>query len=326
MFFRSWLSAFLAASGILIMILDGQAAFSGATAGMELCIKNVIPALFPFLFLCSILTDRLWGNQFRLMRTLAHKLGIPPGAESLLIVSFLGGYPAGAQAIGTAWQEHKLPQKDAERLLAVCNNAGPAFLFGMVSHQFQSHHTLWALWSIQILSSLLIGIYGSQNVPKQAAHSNTQKTLSQILLATVKTMGIICGWILMFRILSEFLTKWVFWCIPFEIQVLLTGILELSNGCCMLSQIQDEALRFLICSCLLSLGGICITMQTAAVIGSLSLKTYLKGKFQHVLMCMMLSHLYLLLGGKILAVVWAFIFMIPQRIKNNSGFSEVCSV
>ena len=86
--------ALLGALGILILVLDARTALQGAAAGMELCIRTVVPSLFPFLFLCGLLTDSLWGSRLLFLRVVGKRLGIPAGAESIQQSGFLGGYPA----------------------------------------------------------------------------------------------------------------------------------------------------------------------------------------------------------------------------------------
>jgi hypothetical protein len=43
-------------------------------------------------------------------------------------------------------------------------------------------------------------------------------------------------------------------------------------------EIQQEGLRFLLCSLFLSFGGLCVTMQTISVTEGLSIRGYLQGK------------------------------------------------
>lgn len=88
----------------------------------------------------------------------------------------------------------------------------------------------------------------------------------------------ICGWVILFRVLIGFLCRWILWTVSRETRVALIGLLELSNGCCMLDQIPAENIRFLICSVLLSFGGLCVTYQTASVCPGLRLRFYLRGK------------------------------------------------
>lgn len=323
---RTVVQAGLSAAGMLVLILDGKTALAGASAGMELCIRTVIPSLFPFLFLCTILTGALWGGNYPMLHRIGQRLGIPHGAESLLIAAVLGGYPAGAQAIGEAFRGGRLTKADAQHLLSFCSNAGPAFLFGMTALQFPRLQMIWGLWGIQILSALMTGSIG-RYTPKTAASLPPRSgNISHILTVTVKTMATICGWILLFQILTTFLNQWFLWFLPTEIQVILAGILELSNGCCLLNQIESIPLRFVICSGFLSFGGICVSMQTASLIGDLSMKAYLRGKILQVVFSTLLSILYLQLGWTVLMLVGLGILVFPDRRKKTGGFPHPSGV
>ena len=88
---RRILPGVVAALGILILILDSKTALRGAAESIDLCVRTVIPSLFPFFLLSGILVKSLMGNKFPLLRPIGRLLGIPEGAESLLISGFLGG-------------------------------------------------------------------------------------------------------------------------------------------------------------------------------------------------------------------------------------------
>lgn len=278
--------------GILILILDGKTALEGANAGIMLCIQAVIPSMFPFFVLSSIFSTSLTGIHIPILKPIAAFCGLPSGAEPLLIAGFLGGYPAGAQCIFQAYSSGNLTKKDSERLLRFCSNAGPAFLFGMVSPLFPGPSYAWKLWGIHIASSLLIGFFsshnsGSQNIPVPRA----APSLSDSVLTSVRAMAAVCGWCILFRVLITFFEHWFFWLLPGEIQVLFTGLMELSNGCIALREIESIELRFLLCSVFLSFGGLCVTMQTSSVIGDLSPWPYLRGRCLHTLFSLILSAL-----------------------------------
>jgi len=320
------ITAALASAGILVLILDGQTALTGAAEGMALCMRTVVPALFPFLFLCALLTDSLWGSSLPRLRFLTGRLGIPEGAESLLIAAVLGGYPAGAQAIGQSYKEGKLDKQDAAHLLTFCSNAGPAFLFGITALQFPEMSYIWALWIIQILSALITGMMGHIGCNSIAAFSSRGNSVSGILTQAVKTTAILCGWILLFQIITAFLERWFFWYLSEEIQVILIGILELSSGCCALSKINPLWIRFLVCSGFLSFGGICVLMQTASVISSLPLKSYIRGKLIQTAISLVLSALFLIAGWPVLLLFASVILVFPLCPKKRSGFPHPSGV
>ena len=76
----------------------------------------------------------------------------------LLLTGFLGGYPTGAQCVSQARSSGKLTKAQAERMIAVCSNAGPSFLFGMVSQMCTESSMVWLLWAVHILSAVLVAV------------------------------------------------------------------------------------------------------------------------------------------------------------------------
>lgn len=317
---------FAAATGILILILDGKTAFAGAAEGIDLCIRSVIPALFPFFVLTPLLIGNLSPG---FLRPLARWMGLPAGMEGLLIPAFLGGYPMGAQAVGRAKGDGALSREDAQRLLHFCSNAGPSFLFGMIGPQFSSPHVPWLLWGIHILSAMLV----SRSIPGSAPSRRASLQLSGISLqpalsGAVKTMGLVCGWVIVFRILISFLNRWILWILPKEAAVLVCGLLELSNGCCMLSEIPDPQIRFLICTLLLSFGGCCVAMQTAAVIPGLSILPYLKGKLMQTVYSLALSSLILQDPQRWVLIIPAVLlfFVCRKSLRKNNSRNPAASI
>ena len=104
---------------MLALILDGRTAIDGARQGIELCLRTVIPSLFPFFVLSILLTSSLLGSPLAVLRPLGRLFGMPDGAESLLIPAFLGGYPVGAQNVAAAFRSGQLTKPEAEGPLLV---------------------------------------------------------------------------------------------------------------------------------------------------------------------------------------------------------------
>lgn len=270
---------------MIILILDGKTSISGALQGMELCIKTVIPALFPFLFLSGILNGAFLGSSIPPLKPLGNWMGIPSGAESILISSFLGGYPVGAKTAADSYHSGAITKETAEHMLLFCSNAGPSFLFGMIAPQFSSWKEPWSLWAIHVLGALTIAFIYPGNAKHTQKIPSIQIRLTDVLTGSTKNMALICAWVIMFRIMIQFLQKWFLWLIPKEGQVLVYGILELTNGCCQLGNIEDPAARFIICSSILAGGGLCVSMQTMSVLRDLSPKYYFGGKILQTILC-----------------------------------------
>lgn len=257
-----------------ILILDSATALRGVQWGLELCLKSLIPSLFPFLFVSALMTGAWMGSSPVLLEPVRKLCRIPAGCSCLLIPAFLGGYPAGAQAVGQTLHQGGLSRKDAGKMLLFCNNPGPSFLFGVLGNAFSERWMTWALWGICLLSSLLLAWMLPGESAGTGAVEMPEISLTGAMSAAMKSMASVCCWVIVFRMVITFLQRWFLWLVPQTLQVVLMGMLELSNGCLALSAIEDEHLRFVTAAGLLSFGGLCITMQTGSVCGNLPLLPY----------------------------------------------------
>ena len=287
---KRYVVASLGSAAMMVLILDSKTAIAAGVAGIDLCLRTLIPALFPFLVASALLTGAMMGQPIRLLAPLGNVLGIPEGTEFLLVVGFLGGYPVGADHVSRSCRMGALDRQNAERMLAFCCNAGPSFLFGIIGPQFEGKLIPWFLWGIHITGALITGILSAHGPEKAGSLLSCQAySMSGILRSCVSTMGIICGWVILFRVMMGFLNRWFLWALPVSVQVLISGLLELSNGCSRLMEISSEGIRYLVAAVMLSLGGGCVTMQTVSACGGLSLRWYLIGKLMQccisILLC-----------------------------------------
>lgn len=308
-----------ASLGMLVLILDGKTALEGAQQGIDLCLRTVVPSLFPFFLLSILLTGAFLGSNLPVLRPLGRLFGIPGGAESILISAFLGGYPVGAQSVAAAYRAGQLDKSEAERMLAFCSNAGPAFLFGMAASLFPRKWMAWALWGIHFLSAFLVSRLFPGPETAVRLESGKPVSLPAAMTASVRIMAAVCGWVILFRVLIAFLSRWILWLLPTAVQVAIMGMLELSNGCCALGAVPDISLRFVICSVILAFGGLCVSMQTMSVTKGLSLSRYFAGKllqtvFSLILAAAVVWQLWAAAGGLTL-----FFLIFPEKIRKKGG-------
>lgn len=287
---RNLITGISASVGMLILVLDSRTALSGAQIGIELCIRTVIPALFPFFLLSVLLTGTLAGADMPVLKPLEKLTGIPSGAGVILLCGFLGGYPTGAKCTADVYRAGGLNRSEAERMLAFCSNAGPAFLFGMAGQAFSSPAAAAQLWAVHILSALLTALFIPPRSGKRPVSTEEKSiSVSAGMRAALYAMAAVCGWVILFRVVLAFLDRWCLWMVPITARVLISGILELANGCCSLSAIADPDIRFIVCACMISFGGLCVTMQTASAAEGLSIKPYLSGKIIQTAFSFLLS-------------------------------------
>ena len=285
---RIWFSA-LSAVVMCIIILDSKTAFLGTTAGIEICLKTVIPSLFPFLILSVLINGNLKGLNIPILRPIGRLTGIPAGCEYILLLGLLGGYPVGAQCIADAHKNGYIDTPTARRMLGFCSNAGPAFIFGMVGTLFVKKGVIWALWLIHIASAILTGLLLPGKTYKASqTQAGNPISFTGALEEGVRIMLRICVWVIVFRILLQFLNVWFMESLPPLVQVIFVGLLELSNGCIALQRCA-EPIIFVLAGCFLSFGGLCVAMQTVSATGNLSTGWYIPGKILQTTICLGLS-------------------------------------
>ena len=141
------------------------------------------------------------------------------------------------------------------------------------------------------------------------------------ILSAARAMCLVCCWVILFRTVITFLKVWVFKLFPALVQVLLSGTLELTNGCFELPEIKNVDHRFILCSCMLSFGGICVLLQTSSVTKGLSLRSYVKGKLLQMLFSFILSWGFVTEYGLVILISVVGLTIILRKIQNRCGNS-----
>ncbi len=272
----------MAILAIVVLILAPDAAFRGASSGIEICLKNVIPSLFPFFVFSSILSNAIQGTSVVWLEPIGKICGIPCGAESILLLGALGGYPVGAKCLTDAYATKIINKEDANRMLCFCNNVGPSFIFGMTSSLFLSRLIPWLLWCIQLISVILLAylLPNKSTANCKPSYTTKKNTIEQ----SVKAMAVVCSWIVLMRVVLGLIQMLPIDNFPKVYSLVITGILELSNGCIELNNLENVISRYILIGQFLSLGGICVILQTKSLIRDLDIRCYILGKLLQTLL------------------------------------------
>lgn len=279
----------------ILLIFHAEIVFTGAKDGVLLCINTLVPTLFPFLLLGSLTTSAAKGLHMPFLRPLCRLCGISKGAEAIFLVGILGGYPSGAQAVAECYRSGTITKTQATHLLRFCNNAGPSFIFGIIGAILHDIRLCFVIWGIHISSAVITGYLFADKMPPSVnnkVHNNF--SIVKALESSVKTMGKICGWVIIFRIILAFLDSNISLKLDSGTTALLAGLLELSNGCIRLSGLPAMQ-SFFLSGFMLSFGGICVWMQTASLVSSIGFTSFCVGKcvqsLVSILLCCLVSPL-----------------------------------
>ncbi|MBE5853097.1 MAG: hypothetical protein E7299_09180 [Lachnospiraceae bacterium] len=129
-----------------------------ASQALSLWFEHMIPSLFPFMVLSGIIVRKGYSTTFSkpffpIVGKLYH---INPTMCTTMLLGLLFGFPLGAKTIAEQYQYGYLSKKQAEYLLAFCNNIGPIYL---LSFAFPLLQIAGPLLLIHIAIPLLYGLF-----------------------------------------------------------------------------------------------------------------------------------------------------------------------
>jgi len=277
----------------ILLIYSADKAKAAAVDALILCGRTIIPSLFPFFVLSAFLT-RLGLPGF-LGQTIAPLFSrlyrISPAAASALPMGFFGGYPAGANYIADLEKSGSISPEEGERLIAFCNNSGPAFIVGVMgSAVFGSVRLGLMLYAVHILSALFTGLffrrgeYCRKVIPHRLDDISCTDALVESVKQSVLSIINVSGFIIFFSVLikmldtGSLLSNVCLWLGRFPgiepqfAKALLTGFFELGSGAGAMQGLDARPINLALAAALLSWGGLSVHFQTLAVLSASRIK------------------------------------------------------
>ena len=263
---------------LLVIIFDSKTAILSTKKAMELCYMTVIPGIFPLLFLSTAIASEV--NNIKLP-FLEHVLRIPRGSFWLFLIGLLCGYPIGGKLLQDQINNKAMSKQAACRMMLFCNNAGPAFIIGILSSIFSSSAAI-IMWLIQIITSVILGIIIPTKETNECYQTNEcHKPLTQVMSNSIKAIATICGWVTIFSVLNGYLDQIILNKLDHVLNTIFAGVTELTNGIARTAKIENKSIAFTVCAVLLSFGGCCVILQTKSVTPDLKMKPYLLARMIH---------------------------------------------
>lgn len=291
----------------LSLIYYPDSGSAAATDGLKLCYQVIIPSLFPFFVLSSLVVElgmsRYLGRLLEGVMPRFFRVG--GSCAAALALGFVGGYPVGATTAISLYKNGQCSKTEAERMLAFCNNAGPAFILGVVGAGiFSSSRAGLMLYLAHICASLSVGVLFRFYKPQIGATLGKdcpafQTTTFPVALTKSVTGAMqstlnICAFILFFTVTIRMLSESGVMNLATELLALLgvpqpwaerffIGLLEMSSGVSSLRGAVGDTAPLSMAAFMLGWAGLSVHCQVLAFLGDsgLSMKTYFVGKFLH---------------------------------------------
>lgn len=285
----------------LIILLYPSHCLFFACQGLNLWFAKMIPALFPFMVLSGIMIRMNLTEYFAkfLSPVLKPLFHISDNCIYAIFVGFLCGFPMGAHVSASLYEHKRITKKEAEFLLAFCNNIGPVYFisFALPTIGFtRKLPALLGMYGIPILYGILLRYFcyareipltqtitkSSNSSVKETATCSFLAALDESVILALNNITKLGGYMIIFNLLNV---------IPYLLfndqttKALAGCFLEITGG---LTMLKDNSPFFALC--LLPFGGLSCIAQTYSMIKNtdLSLKNYIF----HKVMLTLISTVY----------------------------------
>ena len=155
-------------------------------------------------------------------------------------------------------------------MLGLCSFCGPAFLFGVLPRILPTDQVM-SIFVLQLETGILLAACWPGHSGKTMNPPRETFFLTEAVQKAMHSMFSICAWVILAGIATGLLQHWFFPLLPDEISLILTGLLELTNGIFSLPP-EEPALIFLLCSVFVCFGGISVLLQIGAMAGAAELR------------------------------------------------------
>ena len=283
---------------LILMLLHPEITVKGASNGLLLWYSSVVPALFPFMVLSSLIVAS--GSLSVLMApvqlVLGPLLGLSADGCYTLLSGLVCGFPMGAKTCADFLSRGQISLKEGKFLMAVCNHASPMFLLGYVYPLFHGNLPLWKLLAAVYGPALLLalparllyrngaptgrkpkmqGIAEPQEIPGPNPPSPNQSnpgnlSADEAILSSVEVLCRIGGLLILFSIAVEFLRGARQ--LPTGLRLFLMGAMEMTTGIRELAAALPYPYSAAAACASLTFGGLSGIFQTKAALGALAQK------------------------------------------------------
>lgn len=288
---------------IIIVLSNPASTFQYAYQGLYQWAVRMVPTLFPFMMLSSIMiysgADIELGKLLNVVLKRVYRYS--RYGLYAIFMGFLCGFPMGAKVIGELYENKKISRAEALSLLGFCNNIGPAYFLGIILPMLKAcgyHNCGWFLFGMYGIPAVY-GIVLSHIRPpaadglrRTAPMSGTAKSMPALLkracMENTQSLILLGGYITFtnsFRILLDFIP------ISSDISAVASSFVEIIGGIQAIytTSLENPAKVFWIMTAL-CFGGISCFLQTSCFLEKSGLP--LLHYFKHKLLMTLLSALY----------------------------------
>lgn len=281
-----------------------ESAACAVTRALSVCVRTVIPSLFPFMIVNSLVVNSGFASILGawLSRPVRALFAVGGAGGAAFILGAVAGFPLGAECVAHMYKLGQCTKDEAERMTAFCNNTGPAFLVGGIGSGMWGRPEIgWLLYITQLAAAVIVGVAlrftrAEESSPSVAGPETVVTPAIFTSAITGASVGMlkICGFIAAFSVLCDMIR-----CAAAgtggTAAAVLFSFLEITSGSAAAADAGGNA-GIALTAAAVGWSGLSVHMQTASVLPKeLSLRRYAAGKAAQGILSGLMAYAVLLL-------------------------------
>lgn len=278
-----------------VMLSANRKYQNSVTSGIELWAAAVLPALFPYLIITSLVSSlNITEKIANALSPVTTKLfNVNGNAGYALFISLMSGYPVGAKCVSDLKTRGLVGDAESVRAAALCSSSSPVFLIGSVGNlTFNNPLFGLALFITHILSVFIVGFIFSfyKRNERPQKFTDIKQSVSggnvfyESVYSAVISVLVVGGIITVFYLFTEMLSDLNVLNIFSEIFGLFTdsdairngvanGLFECTKGLKILASGGISLFTLPVAAAICGFGGLSVIMQSAAYLKNAKIKT-----------------------------------------------------
>ena len=283
-----------AAAMAVCLVARPQLCADAGRRAIALCAGTLVPALFPFICLNAVLMAA--GAPELAQRTLgglfSRVFGAPPSLCAPYFIGLTAGFPVGARAAANEREKGRCTASELERSLALCSNAGPAFVIGGVGTMLGDLRIGVVIYAAQIVASAAVGVLAPggerRAVRREIAPEppDTRGLPVRAVAGACTPMLTVCAFVLFFAPVSAVLLEAAkLLSLPDRLCAALLCFCEMAGGISYAASTLPPRAAAVIAAGAVGWSGLCVAAQVSAAAGGPRMKKYFLCKAATALLC-----------------------------------------
>lgn len=236
--------------------------------GITIWAYNVLPAIFPFTVITTVTLKLQSENRYSFTKCLFNI-----DCDKILLSSIICGYPIGAKCIA----DSNADTNTSTKMCAFCSTAGPIFMIATVGAKLlQSTTATVIIIIVHICSAIINGLIFKTKKTSQISNvslSDRKENLGDIVTNSALSIISVGGLIALFYMFTDMikclLPEYITDNLVFGFAI---GLFEMTNGLFAICKLADITTATVLCSALLSFGGLCVFLQCFAFLSNKNVK------------------------------------------------------